>query len=134
LSDRADQLRSVPLFAGLHDDALERVAAACREFDAPSGKVLTEPKQTGSGMFVITDGTASVQARNRQAELGPGDFFGELALFTSDARRTARVRAETDVRGFALARTDFERLLTEEPSLAIAMLRALADRLDAATG
>jgi CRP-like cAMP-binding protein len=133
LSERADQLRSVPLFAGLDDDALERVAGACSEFEAPSGKVLTEPRQRGSGMFVITEGMASVQARNRHTELGPGDFFGELALLTPGAQRTARVSAETHVRGFALARTDFERLVTEEPQLAIAMLGALAQRLDDAT-
>jgi CRP/FNR family transcriptional regulator len=133
MSDRAEQLRSIPLFAGLEEDALEQVAAVCSEFEAPEGLVLTEPSQPGAGMFVITEGRASVQARNRQTELGPGDFFGELALFTADAKRTARVCAETDVRGFALARTDLERLLKDEPRLAIALLGALAERLDDAT-
>lgn len=134
MSERAERLRAIPLFARLDDDALERVAAVCSEFDAPKGQVLTEPSQPGSGMFVIMEGTASVQARNRQTELSPGDFFGELALFRSDAQRTARVCAETDLRGFALARTDLERLLNEEPRLGIAMLGALAARLDEATG
>jgi CRP-like cAMP-binding protein len=133
MTERAERLRSIPLFAELDEDALERVAAACSEFEAPNGKVLTEPSQPGSGMFVITEGTASVQARNRKGELGPGDFFGELALFRPDARRTARVCAESDLRGFALARTDLERLLTEEPRLALAMLGGLAHRLDEAT-
>jgi CRP-like cAMP-binding protein len=62
-------------------------------------------------------------------ELGPGDFFGELALLVPEATRVARVRAATPVRCFAIGRSQFGELIEQEPSIALAMLRALARRL-----
>ena len=80
-------------------------------------------------MFFITDGTVEVVAARETIELGPGEFVGELALLNADDRRTARVLAQTDVRGYALSRPDFERLVESEPKLALALLEALAERL-----
>jgi voltage-gated potassium channel len=125
-----EKLRSIPLFAELSDEVLERVTELSSEFEAPAGWVLVEVGQPGSGMFVLEEGTVEVQTPDgREWELGPGEFFGELALLT-DHPRKARVRAKTPVRCLAISRTDLSKLLREEPGIAVAMLPKLAERID----
>lgn len=128
---RSSRLSSIPLFADLSEDALDRLAAIATEAECPAGMVLALPGDPGSGMFVIEEGTVVVELRGRDVELGPGEFFGELALLVPDSARVARVRARTDVRVLAVARADFARLLEEEPRIAVAMLPVLARRLAA---
>jgi voltage-gated potassium channel len=124
------KLRQIPLFAGLSDRALERVAELSNEFEAPAGWVLVEVGQPGSGMFVLEEGSVEVQTPDGRAwEYGPGEFFGELALLT-DHPRNARVRAKTPVRCLAISRRDFQQLLKDEPEIAVAMLPKLATRID----
>jgi CRP-like cAMP-binding protein len=113
-----DLLRALPLFADLDDGQLDRLAAATTEFDAPAGQTLIERGRPGSGMFVLEQGQAVVEAPEGARELGPGDVFGERALLGEDIERTARVRAKTDVRCLAIARPEIERLLAEEPRVA----------------
>ena len=125
----ADRLRAIPLFAGLSDDALERVAEIATEVEQPAGIALARADDPGSGMFVIEEGTVVVEARGRTVELGPGEFFGELALLVPEATRVARVRAKTPVRCLAVSRADFASLLETEPRIALAMLPVLARRL-----
>jgi CRP-like cAMP-binding protein len=128
---RADveTLRRIPLFSDIDDGLLARVADVCTEFEAPAGWVLVEVGQPGSGMFVLESGTVEVELPDgRAVELGPGEFFGEMALL-SDQPRTARVRAVSDVRCVAISRMDFARLLEEEPKIAAAMLAVMAERL-----
>lgn len=60
--------------------------------------------------------------------LGPGQFFGELALLT-DTKRTVRVQAKTDARLLAIRRDEFNTLIQSEPKMALAMLEVLAKRL-----
>lgn len=126
-----ETLRSIPLFSELSDRALARIAELSTEFEARAGWVLVEVGQQGSGMFVLEDGTVEVQTPDgREWELGPGEFFGELALLT-DHPRNARIRAKTPVRCLAISRVDFSKLLKEEPEIAVAMLPKLAQRIDA---
>jgi CRP-like cAMP-binding protein len=126
-----EKLRSIPLFAGLSDHGLERVAELSTEFEEPAGWVLVEVGQPGSGMFVLEEGTVEVHTPDGgEWELGPGEFFGELALLT-DHPRIARIRAKTPVRCLAISRMDFSKLLQEEPEIAVAMLPTLAQRIDA---
>jgi CRP-like cAMP-binding protein len=130
LAERVQRLRRVDLFSTLDDDALGLVASLGTEVDAPAGKVLTQHQQPGTGMFVIDEGRAVVELRGgRERELGPGDCFGELALLTAEGERTARVRAETKLRCYAIARDDFQELLEREPRIAVALLTVLASRL-----
>jgi CPA1 family monovalent cation:H+ antiporter len=124
-----DRLRAMPVFAGLGDAALERVAGAVTVLEVPAGQVLVEPRQAGVGMFVVEDGTVSVELRGRTLELGAGEVFGELALLVPEATRAARVRAATTVRCLALSRQDFLDLVETEPTVALAMLQVLARRL-----
>ena len=126
---RIQQLRALPLFAELPGPSLERVAAMATEVELRPGQVLIQPNAAGSGMYVLQDGTVTVELRGRTIELGPGEFFGELSLLVPDATRSARVRAATPVRCLALSRADFEALLESEPALAVSMLRTLARRL-----
>jgi voltage-gated potassium channel len=127
-----EKLRRIPLFEGLGERALQRVAELATEFEEPAGWVLVEVGQPGSGMFVLEEGTVVVQTPDgREWELGPGEFFGELALLT-DHPRKARIRAKTPVRCLAISRRDFSKLLQEEPEIAVAMLPKIAQRVDAA--
>ncbi len=124
------RLREIPLFAGLKDDALARVAALVAELECPAGTVLVHADDAGSGMYVVEEGTVVVEARGGfQAELGPGEFVGELTLLVPDAHRVAHVRALTDVRCLAIGRQEFTELLEQEPRIAVAMLPVLARRL-----
>ncbi|MBI3647721.1 MAG: cyclic nucleotide-binding domain-containing protein [Actinobacteria bacterium] len=124
-----EKLRSIPLFAGLDDDALALIASRVTEFEAGAGHVLVERGQEGAGMFVLEEGSVIVELPGgRTVEQGPGEFFGELALL-GGGPRAARVRAATPVRCLAIGRTDFAALLHEEPRIAVAMLPVLARRL-----
>ena len=113
-----DRLGALPLFADLDDAQLDRLAAATSEFDAPAGQALIERGKPGSGIFVLEEGQAIVEAPEGRREIGPGDVFGERSLLGDDVERTARVRAQTDVRCLAIARPEIERLLGEDPRLA----------------
>jgi CRP-like cAMP-binding protein len=113
-----DRLGNLPLFADLDDAQLDRLAAATSEFDAPAGQALIERGRPGSGIFVLEEGNAIVEAPEGTRQIGPGDVFGERALLGEDIARTARVRAETDVRCLAIARPELERLLAEDPRVA----------------
>ena len=128
-SVQSDRLREIPLFSELSESALASLAAIATELEVPAGQTLIRAYDAGLGMFVIEDGKVVVEARDREIELGPGEFFGELALLVPEGIRVARVRAETDVRCLAIRRDDFAALLDEEPRIAVAMLPVLARRL-----
>jgi CRP-like cAMP-binding protein len=91
--------------------------------------VLVQPGQKGTGMFFVTEGTAEVESKAGPVELGPGQFFGELALLKKDAIRTARVRAKTPLRCLALDRPSFQKLVAENPQVAASLLEVALDRL-----
>jgi CRP-like cAMP-binding protein len=113
-----ERLRSLPLFADLDDEQLDRLASCTSELEAPAGQALIERGRAGSGLFVLEEGQAIVEAPEGTRQLGPGDVFGERSLLGEDGERTARVRARTDVRCLAIARTELERLMAERPAVA----------------
>jgi CRP-like cAMP-binding protein len=127
--DRIERLRSVELFAGLGDPVLRRILDRATEFEVPAGHVLIQPHLEASGMFVVEEGTVSVERPDLHVERGPGDFFGELALLSEHGHRSARVQAKTAVRGLAISREDFWAMLEEEPAIAVSMLRVVGHRL-----
>ena len=125
-----DELRAIPLFMGVSAAGLERLAACVAELQSEPGQVLALPGDPGSGMFVIREGTVSVELRGTAPiELGAGTFFGELALLTPESSRVGRVRAATPVRVLTIPRDDALALVESEPSVALAMLREIARRL-----
>jgi CRP-like cAMP-binding protein len=127
---RVEDLQAIPLFAQLGPEPLQQLAETAKEVDVPAGQPLTQPGSPGSGMFFICNGTVEVEARETIRELGPGDFFGELALLTEGGTRTARVRAKTDVRCIAFDRSGFEDLVREHPDIAATLLETALTRLD----
>ncbi len=129
MDTRIEALRRVPIFAELGDDALQCVADAVNEVEVPAGQLLVQPGAPGSGMFFIADGTAVVETKRDEVELGPGQFFGELALMSDDATRTARVQAKTDLRCLALDRASFRTLVAEHPEVAASLLEVALGRL-----
>jgi CRP/FNR family cyclic AMP-dependent transcriptional regulator len=127
--DKIAQLRGIPMFAALPDDALERLAANANDFDAPAGHVLIQRDQPGSGLLILTAGSATVELGTQTLECHAGECIGELSLPVDDVVHVARVRATTDVQGFAISRHDFDSLLDSDPRIAVGLLRVLARRL-----
>ena len=128
-SDRLARLRAIPIFTELDEAAIERLAEIGTELEVPAGTVLIERDQPASGMFVLEEGTLTVQLHGRTVDIGPGEFVGELSLLIDGAHRAARVQAKTPARVLAIGRSDFEQLLEEDPRIAVAMLPVLARRL-----
>jgi CRP-like cAMP-binding protein len=129
----ADQIRPIPIFSALDDAGLADVAALATEFEAPKGHVLVEHGQAGTGVFIIEDGEVRVdRPHGEHVDLGPGAFFGELAVL-AEVPRTARVSAITDLRCLAISRNDMVELLDRRPEVAVSMLRDMAHRLAEAT-
>ena len=124
-----DELRRLPPFAGLTDVGLQRLAMRAAELRAAGGQVLALEGDPGAGMFVLCDGNVEVELRAGRLELGPGDFFGELALLVEDGTRVARVRATSELHCVSIPREDFLELVETEPAFALHLLRELARRL-----
>jgi CRP-like cAMP-binding protein len=127
-----DELRALPLLADASDAALQRVSAASGELVVQPGQIVAMEGDRGSGMFVILDGTASVEWRGGSVELEAGTFFGELTVLAPGGRRNARVRAATEMRCLAVPRDAALEVIESEPSVALAMLREVARRFASA--
>jgi CRP-like cAMP-binding protein len=112
-----ERLRALLLFSDLDDEQLDALAAGAKEFTVAAGKPLIQRGDPGSGVFVLEEGRAVVDAPEGSRELGPGDIFGERSLFGEDRERTARVRAETDVRCLAIGRPEIERVIASHPAV-----------------
>ena len=128
---KIDLIKSVPLFSGASKSELAEIAAIADEVDLPAGKTLTTEGETGREFFVLIEGTADVTQGGRKIrEMGPGDFFGEIALI-SKAPRTATVTTSSPVRALVITDRAFRQLLEHSPQIAVVALTALAERLAA---
>jgi CRP-like cAMP-binding protein len=128
---KADALARCPFFAGLSRADLLELAKVSEDMEVEEGKVLTREGQSGSEFFVIVDGDVSVTKNGQEIRtLGPGDFFGEIALL-EDTPRTATVVAKTPLRFFVLTRRSFRSLLAHQPELERKVLAALEERVRA---
>ncbi len=106
-----------PLFAGLSDKEREQIARWADEIDVDPGKHLVEQGEFPYEFFVIEEGTATVSRDGeRLADLGAGDFFGEIALLEHD-RRTASVVASTPLRAIVMHARDFAEMADEMPEV-----------------
>ena len=129
-----ETLRNVPLFEGLDEDELTRLADRFQERTFSEGSAVVEEGATGTSFFVIGEGNASVSVGGElRASLGPGDYFGEMAIL-DDGVRSASVTAATDLRSYFLAPWEFRPFLEEHPEAALKLLTTLARRLRAAQG
>jgi voltage-gated potassium channel len=125
----AAELARIPFFAQLTPDERDRVAPCARREVVPAGLVVTVFGDHGDEFFVIEDGQAYVsQESERLAELGPGDFFGEIALLQPDWR-TASVQAATSMHLIVLSEGMCGQLMRENPHLAEKLSAAARERL-----
>lgn len=127
-------LKRVPVFANLAQEDLERVVevTVTRRFDA--GEVVFHERDEGDTCYVIRDGHARAVRSHPDgrsitfAEFGPGDIFGELAMFDAE-RRSATVEILEPTEVVAIPGADMRRLMGEQPTIAVKLVAALAERL-----
>jgi CRP/FNR family transcriptional regulator, cyclic AMP receptor protein len=122
-------IKNVPLFSDLDDRELRQIAQSMKERTFNAGDVVTEEGKGGVGFFVIDDGNAKVSVGGQErGALGPGDYFGEIALI-ADIDRTATITAESDLRCYGMTFWDFRPLVENNASIAWKLLQAMAQRL-----
>jgi CRP-like cAMP-binding protein len=127
--EKLEHLRKVPLFARFGSKELERLGQLADEIEVGLDRVLAEQGAIGHEFFIVLDGRVMVlDGKTPIAMLGPGDFFGEIALLES-VPRTATVRAEGIVRLLVVSHREFHALMDEFPSVRTAVLDAVAERL-----
>ncbi|HZT64227.1 MAG TPA: cyclic nucleotide-binding domain-containing protein [Acidimicrobiales bacterium] len=127
--EKLEHLGQIWLFASLSKRDLQRIARACDEVEVTKGRVLCEEGAPGHEFFLIRSGEASVRRKGKKvATIGPGGYFGELALLNR-LPRNATVTAETDMGLLVLGQREFSGLLDEVPSLSHKLLEAMAARL-----
>jgi CRP-like cAMP-binding protein len=125
----AKSLSQVPLFAGLSKREREQVARWADEIDEPAGYLLVNQGNFAHEFFVLLEGTVQVRKDDRHlTDLGPGDFFGEIALVGHD-RRTASVMATTPVRAIVMHERDFGAMRAEMPAVCDRIEAAIRERL-----
>jgi CRP-like cAMP-binding protein len=130
---RSDLLAGCPLFTTVERSDVDTLAESATEVAFPAGRVIARQGEIGTGFFVVVDGLVRViRDGEAVADLGPGEFFGELSVIDGLPRIAQVVTVEPTV-CLALATWDFERVLLEKPRLAIAILRGLAGRLRSVT-
>jgi CRP/FNR family cyclic AMP-dependent transcriptional regulator len=124
----AARLRTLALFAELSDQERQQVSRWADEVEVPEQKHLVEEGQFGYEFFVIEEGKAEVRRGEEPiAQLGPGDFFGEMALLEAD-RRNASVIATEPMRAIVMTRRDFKEMQDEMPTVAAKIRQAVEDR------
>jgi CRP/FNR family transcriptional regulator, cyclic AMP receptor protein len=129
-----DVLATVPLLKGVERRDLERLSRELKPRTFAAGQKATEEGQGGVAFWIILSGTASVSVGGTpRPSLGPGDFFGEMALLSETGVRTATVTAETDLECVGLTVWEFKPFLQEHPEAAWRILNTMAER-QAATG
>jgi CRP/FNR family cyclic AMP-dependent transcriptional regulator len=122
----ADLLKRVPIFSDLDKKELERIAASMKQRTFNAGDTVTTEGQSGVGFFVIEDGEATVSvAGDARRRLGPGDYFGEVALL-NESPRTATITAESDLRCYGLTSWEFRPLVETHSSIAWKLLQAMS--------
>jgi CRP-like cAMP-binding protein len=122
------RLKKFALFSDLSDQERQQIGKWADEVEVPAEKHLIEEGQFGYEFFVIEEGKAEVKRGDEViAELGPGDFFGEIALLEAD-RRTASVVATEPMRAMVMTRRDFSEMQREMPSIAAQVRQAVEDR------
>ena len=131
---REEMLKNVPIFSELGRRDLERLSKLMVPRSVKAGEVIIKEGDQAAGFFVISAGKVEVVRGVDSADaqvlntLGPGDFFGEMALFEGFPR-VASVRATEDTECLAMTRWDFMAEMKNHPEIAVSMLPVLVRRL-----
>jgi CRP-like cAMP-binding protein len=129
-NEKAELLKRIPLFAECTKAELIEVAISADEREAPEGHKLTEQGKRGREFFLLVEGGVAVKRSGRKlADLGPGDWFGEIAILTYKPR-TATVMTTSPVRLLVITDRAFRRLVETTPRIALKVLRNVAERLE----
>jgi CRP/FNR family transcriptional regulator, cyclic AMP receptor protein len=129
MDQKAAMLSKVPLFAGCGPRDLGEVGRLADEVTVRQGKVLAKEGAPGHEFFVILEGSVDISRGGKKlATLGPGDFFGELAML-GRVPRTATATAATPARLLVVGHREFTSLLASQPAIRDKVLRAVAQRI-----
>ena len=129
MSAPTELVQGIPLFADLSKKELQGVASSMKERTFNEGQTIASEGQSGIGFFVIAEGNARVtQGDQERGTLGPGDYFGEIALIDEGAR-TATVTAETDMTCYAMTFWEFRPIVETDARIAWKLVQALAHKL-----
>jgi len=127
--DRAELLASAPLLAGVDDDGIKAIARRVVEVEFPKDHVIARQGEVGTGFFLVAKGRVRVVRDGETiAHIGPGDFFGEIALLDGGPR-TATAIAETPCRLLAIEPAAFNQMLDDPPSVNKAVLQSVGQYL-----
>jgi CRP-like cAMP-binding protein len=122
-------LERVPLLSNLDKKDLKAMSREMSERTFPEGADVTVTGHTGVGFFVIDEGRATVRVGDRViASLGPGDYFGEMALIDKGTR-SADITADTELRCYCMTAWSFRPFVRNHPDLAWALLEAMVGRV-----
>ena len=124
-----DDLKRVPLFAGMTDRAIEAISALATEQPVADGEAIVVEGDPGDAFYLLVEGQVDVTRRGESIRrLGTGDFIGEIALV--DGRtRTATATAVGPVRTLVVRRDAFLELMDRHPAVRLGILMALTDRI-----
>ncbi len=129
MAAHVEHLKKVPIFSRLPAKELEHIARSLKDRSYDAGNVIVKEGDPGLGFFLITQGRVVVSHRDHTIrELGPGEFFGEMALM-EERPRSATVTAKERTQCLQLVRWDFRALLKQNPDLAVQMLEVVVQRL-----
>jgi CRP-like cAMP-binding protein len=127
----ADTLEHVPLLEELSKRDRQQLGRSMKERTFKSGQEIVVEGKSGVGFFIILDGKAAVTIGGKLVQaLGPGDYFGEMALLDGGAR-TATITADGELRCATMTSWAFKSFVIDNPKVAWAMLQTLAQRLRA---
>ena len=128
-TDISAALARVPLFDGISDESMNLLVAVTGEVDFDAGQYIVLQGQVGTGLYFIVDGAARVLRGTEEiASLGPGDFFGELAVI-DQMPRSASVQASERTRCLAVASWDLLDLIETDPKFSLNLIKGLVTRL-----
>jgi CRP/FNR family cyclic AMP-dependent transcriptional regulator len=126
---REEMLQGVPIFSELSKGDLSRLAKLMVPRKVAAGEAVIEENDQAAGFFIVSSGKLeAIRGDQALATYGPGDFFGEMALFEGFPR-SATVRAVEDSECLAMTRWDFTAEMKNHPQIAVGMIPVLVRRL-----
>jgi CRP-like cAMP-binding protein len=128
LAPEIEALRKVPFFEDLTPEDLERIATIGQRVSFKPGESIVARDDVGGGLYVLLSGSATVEAGGKAHRLGPGQFFGEMALL-GHRPRSATVTAEEPVEVLTVGAMYFRPFLIKNPSVAVTILEGVVERL-----
>ena len=124
-----EMLKKVPLFADLDARELGQISSSMRERRFAAGETVTQEGAGGAGFFVVESGSADVSVDGApRGTIGPGDYFGEIALLTG-SDRTATITANSELLCYGMTPWDFRPLVESNSAIAWKLLTAMAEKL-----